>query len=87
MFTFELLIGAAVWALAAAVLPWIVRGRSAVLDVVVAVGWTVGLLAAVPLLQRALLPHANDPSPRGALLGAVLGCAIAICARALRGPI
>jgi eukaryotic-like serine/threonine-protein kinase len=87
LFTFELLIGAAAWALAAAVLPWIVRGRSAALDVVMAVGWTVGLLAAVPLLERALLPHANDPSPRGALLGAVLGCAIAICARALRGPI
>jgi eukaryotic-like serine/threonine-protein kinase len=87
LFTFELLIGAAVWALAAAVLPWIVRGRRAALDVVMAVGWTVGLLAAVPLLERALLPHANDPSPRGALLGAVLGCAIAICARALRGPI
>lgn len=87
LFTFELLIGAAVWALAAAILPWIVRGRSAALDVVAAVAWTVGLLAAVPLLERALLSHANDPSPRGALLGAVLGCAIAICARALRGPI
>jgi eukaryotic-like serine/threonine-protein kinase len=87
LFTFELLIGAAVWGLAAAVLPWIVRGRSAALDVAAAVAWTAALLAAVPLLERALLSNAHAPSPRGALLGAVLGCAIAICARALRGPI
>lgn len=86
MLTFELLIGAVVWALAATILPWIVRGRSAALDVVAAVAWTVGLLAATPLLERVLLPHSNQPSPRGALLGAVLGCALAVCARALRGP-
>jgi eukaryotic-like serine/threonine-protein kinase len=86
MLTVELAIGALVWAIAAAVLPWIVRGRNAALDVVAAVAWTVALLAAVPLLERALLPHVNEPSPRGALLGAVLGCGVAICARALRGP-
>ncbi len=86
MLTVELLIGAVVWAIAAAVLPWIVRGRNAALDVVAAIAWTVALLAAVPLLEGTLLPHSNEPSPRGALLGAVLGCGIAICARALRGP-
>ncbi len=32
-FTVELLLGAAVWALASAILPWLVRGRSAALDV------------------------------------------------------
>ena len=85
--TVELLLGAAVWALASAILPWIVRGRSAALDVGAAVVWTVALLAAVPLLDRALLAHASQPSPRGALLGAVLGCALAVCARALRGPV
>lgn len=86
-FTIELLLGAVVWALASAILPWLVRGRSAALDVGAAVLWTIALLAAVPLLERALLEHANQPSPRGALLGAVLGCALAICARALRGPV
>ena len=86
MLTVELAIGALVWAIAAVVLPWVVRGRNAALDVVAAVAWTVALLAAVPLLERALLAHANEPSPRGALLGAVLGCGVAICARALRGP-
>jgi hypothetical protein len=86
-FTRELLLGAAVWALAAAILPWIVRGRSAALDVLAVVAWAVALLAATPLLDRALLSHANYPSPRGALLGTALGCALAVCARALRGPI
>jgi hypothetical protein len=86
-FTVELLLGAAVWALASAILPWLVRGRSAAMDVGAAIVWTVALLAAVPLLERALLAHASQPSPRGALLGAVLGCAVAICARALRGPV
>ncbi|MGH2910845.1 MAG: protein kinase domain-containing protein [Solirubrobacteraceae bacterium] len=83
----ELLVGAVVWALAAAILPWIVRGRSAALDVAAAAGWTVALLAATPLIERALLSHPGDPSPRGALIGAVLGCALAVGARALRGPV
>jgi serine/threonine protein kinase len=86
-FTPEILIGAAVWALAATILPWIVRGRSAALDVAAAVGWTVALLAATPLIERALLAHASQPSPRGALIGAVLGCALAVSARALRGQV
>jgi serine/threonine protein kinase len=86
-FTVALLLGVAVWALAGALLPWLVRGRSAALDVGAAILWTLALLAAVPLLERALLAHASAPSPRGALLGAVLGCALAVCARALRGPV
>jgi serine/threonine protein kinase len=87
MLTPELLLGAGVWALAGLLLPWIVRGRSAALDVGAAFVWTVALLAAVPLLERALLAPASHPSPRGVLLGAVLGCALAIGARALRGPV
>jgi hypothetical protein len=86
-FTVELLLGAAVWALASAILPWLVRGRSAALDVGTAIAWTIALLAAVPLLERALPAHASGPSPHGALLGAMLGCALAVCARALRGPV
>jgi hypothetical protein len=86
-FTPELLIGAGVWALAAAILPWMVRGRGAALDVIAALVWATALLAATPLLDRALLSHASQPSPRGALLGAGVGCALAVCARALRGPV
>jgi eukaryotic-like serine/threonine-protein kinase len=83
----ELLIGAAVWGLAAAILPWLVRGRSAALDVIMALVWTTALLAATPLLDRALLSGASRQSPHGALIGAGVGCALAVCSRALRGPI
>jgi serine/threonine protein kinase len=83
----ELAIGALVWAVAAALLPWLVRGRNAGLDVLLAVAWTVALLGAEPLIERAVLTHAAQGSPRGVLIGAMLGCALAICARALRGPV
>ncbi len=82
----ELALGAAVWALAAVALPWVVRGRNAAVDLLAALLWGAFLLAAAPLAERALLGHASASAPRGALLGAILGGAIAICARALRGP-
>ncbi|HEU0250897.1 MAG TPA: serine/threonine-protein kinase [Solirubrobacteraceae bacterium] len=83
----QLAIGAFVWALSAMLLPWVVRGRNAGLDVLLAIAWTVALLAAAPLIERPLLVHSNQGSPRGLLLGAMLGCALAVCARALRGPV
>jgi eukaryotic-like serine/threonine-protein kinase len=83
----QLAIGALVWAAAAAALPWLVRGRSAGLDVALALGWTVALLAGAPLLERVALAHSAPQTPRGVVLGALLGCALAICARALRGPV
>lgn len=83
----EVVIGAAVWALAGAVLPWIVRGRSVALDALAAIAWSAAALAAPALAERALLNHAAAGSPRGAVLGATLGCVVAICARALRGPV
>lgn len=85
--TFQLALGTLVWAVAATLLPWLVRGRNAALDLLAAIAWAVALLAAVPLLGGALHLHGAQSTPRGALLGAVLGCVLAICARALRGPI
>lgn len=85
--TVQLLLGLATWALASMVLPWMVRGRSAVLDILGAFLWTTVLLAVVPLSERALLAHTSEPSPHGALIGAILGGALAVCARALRGPV
>jgi eukaryotic-like serine/threonine-protein kinase len=81
------LLGAALWASGAIVLPWIVRGRSAALDVVAATTWSAALAAAAPMLDSGLSAHAAHPSPRGAVLGAILGGAVAMAARALRGPI
>ncbi len=82
----ELAIGGAAWALAAVTLPWLVRGRSVAVDALAALAWACCLLGVVPLAERALLGHAAAGIPRGAVLGTALGGALAICARALRGP-
>jgi hypothetical protein len=82
-----LLLGVALWAAGAVVLPWILRGHSAALDVVAVTTWSAALAAAAPLLDSGLSPHAAHPQPRGVVLGAILGGALAVAARALRGPI
>jgi hypothetical protein len=81
------LAGVALWAGGALALPWLVRGRSALLDVLAATAWTAGMLAALPLLHRGLPSALTSATPRGALLGALLGGALAVGARALRGPV
>jgi serine/threonine protein kinase len=81
------LLGAALWGLAALLLPWLVRGRHAALDLVAATMWTAALLAAEPLLDHGLPLSPGQPLPRGALLAAILGGALAVGSRALRGPV
>lgn len=81
------LLGAALWALAALVLPWLVRGRHAALDFVAATMWTAALLTAEPMLDHGLPLAPGQPMPRGALLAAILAGALAVAARALRGPV
>ena len=81
------LLGALLWGAGAVALPWIVRGRSAVLDVVAVTVWSAAIAAAAPALDAGLTAHAAHPSPRGAVLGAILGGVIAVAARALRGPV
>ncbi len=81
------LLGAALWALAAAVLPWIVRGRRLALDVIGATVWAAALAGATPALLSGVSAQALHPSPRGALLGALAGGVLAVTARALRGPV
>jgi eukaryotic-like serine/threonine-protein kinase len=80
------LFGAILWAAGAAALPWVVRGRSAIFDTLAAVLWSVALLAAAPYFDAGL-STASVAQPRGALVGAILGAAIVIAARALRGPV
>jgi len=72
---------AALWALAAALLPVLVRGRSAAIDLVATAGWAAALAAATSALGEALM---LEP-PRGLVAGALLGGVVAIGARALRG--
>lgn len=85
--TTGLVCGAALWAAAAAVLPLMVRGSSAIRDTLAAVLWSTALLAATPYFDAGLSAGAVLPQPRGALLGAIVGAIIAIAGRALRGPV
>jgi serine/threonine protein kinase len=81
------LLGALLWASAAAVLPWIVRGRSAVRDLVAVSVWAALLAASSPVLDAGLSARGAAPDPRGLVLGAVVGALLAVAARALRGPV
>ncbi|MEA2313869.1 MAG: eukaryotic-like serine/threonine-protein kinase, partial [Solirubrobacteraceae bacterium] len=85
--TLGVLMGAALWGAAAVCLPWLVRGRHALLDALCAVIWTVIIAVAAPAVDAGLAAHATHPSPRGAVLGAVLAALFAVAARALRGPV
>jgi hypothetical protein len=78
--------GAALWALGAAVLPWLVRGRGAALDLVAATMWTAALAAAAARFDGGLAGGLHE-TPRGLVAGAVLAAAAAVGARALRGPV
>ncbi len=81
------LLGALLWGVAAVVLPLIVRGYSAARDLAAVAVWSAVVVAATPELDAGLNAHAAHPSPRGALLGAVLGALVAVAARAVRGPV
>jgi serine/threonine protein kinase len=82
-----LLLGALLWAAGAALLPWIVRGRSAARDLLAVTVWSAAIVAAAPALDAGLSAQAVHPSPRGAVLGAILGGLFVLAARALRGPV
>ena len=77
---------AGLWAAAAAILPWLVRGRSAALDLVAATLWAAGLAAGAGAIGRALgAGEVPQPDPRGAALAAAAAVLIAVAARAVRG--
>jgi hypothetical protein len=85
--TVGVLLGAVLWALAAVVLPWIVRGRRAALDVVGATVWVAAIASATPVFDSGVSAHVLHPAPRGAVLGAIVGGVFAVATRALRGPV
>ncbi|HXE44171.1 MAG TPA: serine/threonine-protein kinase [Conexibacter sp.] len=79
---------AGLWAAAAAILPWLVRGRTAALDLVAATVWAAGLAFGAGAIGDALGPGAVPrPDPRGAALGAAAAVLIAVAARAARGAV
>ncbi len=88
--TLGLLLGAALWALAAVALPLLVRGYTAKRDALGAIAWAVALAAATPLALAVGTGRSGGLSPatpRGLLLGTACGAALAIGARALRGGV
>ena len=58
---------------AAVLLPWVVRGRSAVLDLVAAAAWSLALLIAYSPRYAGLSVHVVPVTPHGAALGTLLG--------------
>ena len=78
-----LLAVAALWAVAAAVLPLVVRGRSAALDLALATAWAAALAVATQALLETLAAG-DTASPRGLALGAVAAALGAVGMRAAR---
>ncbi len=64
---------AAVWALAAVALPWVVRGRSPMARALGAIAWAMGLVAASGLVG----PQAGGPGAGTLVIGAAVAVAIA----------
>jgi hypothetical protein len=79
------LVLAVVWALAAAVLPVVVRGRTFAVDLVGATVWAAALGSATQAVAAALAWPDGPPTMRGLVAGAVAAGAVAVAARASRG--
>ena len=79
--TAGLLAPAIVWALAAAILPLVVRGRSVSLDVVRAIGWAALTALAVPAAILAVDAGHSRPVLHGAVLGTALAAILALLPR------
>lgn len=73
----------AVWALAALLLPVLVRGWNAAADIAAAAGWAAGTAAATDAVATALAL----PTPRGLVAGAVVAGVVAVAARAVADPV
>jgi hypothetical protein len=70
---------AAAWAAGAAVLPWIVRGRSGGADLVLACAWTAAIVGATVVLMPGV-------DAAGTALGAAGAVLLGVALRAVRGP-
>jgi hypothetical protein len=81
-----LLVAAAGWALAAAALPWLVRGRSRLADAAGAVVWGLALAATGALTAALAAPALVHAHPRGGVAGPVAAAGLAVALRAIRGP-
>ncbi|MEA2457375.1 MAG: eukaryotic-like serine/threonine-protein kinase [Thermoleophilaceae bacterium] len=74
------LLPAVAWAVLAVLLPVVVRGRSLTLDLLGAILWTAGLIAAHQSIGRLLSDHGQDMDARGLAAGALLAAVAAVAA-------
>jgi eukaryotic-like serine/threonine-protein kinase len=74
--TSELLNPAPIWAVAAVILPWLLRSRSLAARAVLVTAWSAALLAGTEVALRSGDPGAA--APRGAVLGAIAAGIIAL---------
>ncbi len=74
---------ALLWAAGAALLPWLVRGRHAAVDLVAGVVWAAALAAGASAIGATFEQQVPSPDPRGAALGAAAAVLAAVAARAL----
>lgn len=72
----------AIWAVAAVLLPVLVRGWNAAADIAAAAGWAAGTAAATGAAARSLAL----PEPRGLVAGAIAAGVVAVVARAVADP-
>ncbi|HEY4280260.1 MAG TPA: serine/threonine-protein kinase [Conexibacter sp.] len=79
-----MLLTAVLWAVGAAVLPWVVRGRHAALDLVAATVWAAALAAGASAIGSSLHGKIVHPDPRGAALGAAVAVLVTVAAQAVR---
>ncbi|MEA2391101.1 MAG: eukaryotic-like serine/threonine-protein kinase [Solirubrobacteraceae bacterium] len=75
-----------IWAVAAAMLPVLVRGRSLAWDVALATTWAAGLASATHALGRALPGPPRHPTSSALVLGAVAAGVLAVAAARDRRP-
>jgi hypothetical protein len=74
------LLPAVAWAALAVALPFVVRGRSLTLDLLGAILWTTGLIAAHQSIGRLLSANGQDADARGLAAGALLAGMAAVAA-------
>jgi serine/threonine protein kinase len=76
--TSGVLIGAVVWGIAAAALPWLLRGRSLAVCCVITAVWSAMLVSATETVVGAVHRGHGLGNPNRAVLGAVVGAMIAL---------
>jgi len=76
--TSGVLAGALVWALAALVLPWLIRGRSLPLDLVLSAVWAATTVSATETVIALVHPGTGVNSPPTAIAGAVVAGLVAL---------